>query len=46
MFVAAFPSPPVNPQDCRQKTAGLIGQVKIQRLPRAGAGEIRNVMNS
>ena len=45
IFVAAFPSPPVDPQDCRQRTAGLIGQVKIQRLPRVAAGEIRNVMN-
>ena len=45
MFVAAFPSPAVDPQDCRQKTVGLIGQVKIQRLPWATACEIRNVMN-
>ena len=45
MFVAAFPSPPVDPQDCRRRTAGLIGQVKIERLPRAAAGEIGNVVN-
>ena len=45
MFVAAFPSPPVDPQDCRQRTAVPIGQVKIQRLPWATACEIGNVVN-
>ena len=45
MFVAAFPSPPVDPEDCRHRGVSMIGQVKIQRLPRATACEIGNVVN-